>query len=222
MGIASTTMMTATPSPAFFEDQVEFDISVTGGGPTPTGNVILTDSLDPGGNFGGPYTLPLDGSGNAVFMTNQMNPGNHDITAAYQGDGTYDPSSHQLTEQVVEVSEPQSIIPGFSLIATFSTSGDDTLTPTASLAIIPVSASAHTSLTLLWTVLNVPKIQITASVGTPFPGPSNQSEIITTAGTGAYILGNGVAVTTVFTLHALDAGGAPLGGLIATATATVV
>lgn len=215
MGLPSTTAMTVNPSPAFFEDQVTFDITVTGGGPTPTGNVLLHDSL---GGFVD-FLLPLN-AGAAQFVINTFNPGNHVITATYQGDGTYDPGSfHTLTEQVVQVSEPTTVVFGFSLVSSFSSTGDADLVPQAALNAIPASAPAATSITLLWTVLNVPKIQITA------PGGFDTG-IITTSGTGAYVVGNGVLVTTLFTLNALDAAGIPLlvGGipLVATTTATVV
>lgn len=218
MPLTSTTLLLSSEAPSFFEDQVTFSISVTGGGPTPTGNVILSDSLDPGGNFGGPYTLPLDGSGNASIIINTMNPGLHVLTAAYQGDGTYGTSSHMLTQQVIDVVEPTAIVPGFSLIASFTTLGDTDLTPQAELTAIPASAPAHTSITLLWTVLNVPKIEIT--------GPGGfDTGIIVTAGTGAFVIGNGLTATSVFVLAALDASGAPLlvngSPLVATATATV-
>jgi uncharacterized repeat protein (TIGR01451 family) len=211
--------MSVSPSPAFFEDEVTFDITVSGAGPTPTGNVQLSDSLDLAHGGFDPFLLPLS-AGAAQFITNTLNPGNHVATATYQGDGTYDAGSfHTLTEQVVDVSEPTTILFGFSLVADFSSTGDADLVPQAALNAIPASAPALTSITLLWTVLNVPKIQITA------PGGFDTG-VITTSGTGAYVLGNGVSITTVFTLHALDAGGAPLivGGvpLVTTATATVV
>lgn len=226
MGLSSTTTLVSSEAPSFFEDQVTFSMTVTGGGPIPTGNIILSDTLDPTGGFGGPYTLPLDGTGFASIIINASKPGFHVLTAAYQGDGTYDPSSHQITQQVVDVLEPATALPGFSLVGIFSAQGDSALVPTAALSAIPASAPANTSLTLLWTVLNVPHIQITANTGTPFPGPSNQSPIIITGGSGIYVLGNGVGATTTFSLAALDASNNPIivGGnpLVATATATVV
>jgi hypothetical protein len=215
---ASTTLLLTSEGPSFFEDEVTFNMTVTGGGPTPTGNIILTDAQDPAGNFGGPYTLPLT-SGAASIIINTMNPGLHTLTAAYQGNTLYDVSTHNLIQQVLDLTEPLAVIPGFALIASFSSQGDSGLLPQAQLSVIPVSAPANTSLTLLWTVLNVPKIQITTLAGF-------DTGLITTTGSGAYVVSNGVLSTTIFTLHALDATGSPIlvGGnpLVTTATATVV
>jgi hypothetical protein len=215
MGTPTITTLTSSLAPSFFEDEITFNINVAGTPGPPTGNVVLSDSVGPTVLA----TLPLDGSGDAQFIINALNPGLHTITATYQGDGTYDPSHHDLIQQIVDVNEPTAIVGGFAIIASFSATGDTNLVPQAELNAIPASAPAHTSLTLLWTVLNVPKIQITALGGF-------DTGVISTTGNGAYVIGNGISITTTFTLDALDAAGAPIivGGspLSTSATATVV
>lgn len=211
--------ITSSEDPSFFEDQVTFSISVTGGGPVPTGSVVFSDAADPGGNFGGPYTLPLDIHGDAQLIINTMNPSvtpaYHTLTAAYLGDSTYATASHQFIQQVIDVEEPTSIVPGFALIGNFLSSGDEVLAPTAQLSVVPPSAPAHTSLILLWTVSNIPKIRITAP-------PSFDTGVLTTNGAGAFVVGAGVAITTTFTLEGLQADGVTPIGVSSSATATVV
>src|SRR5947207_8797230 len=92
----SATSITSTPNPANVGQQVTFTIAVTGAGSTPTGTVNL---LDP--TFGpGPFnSLTLDASGQASFSTS-LPPGNHTITADYQGDATFMGSSGQVNQVV--------------------------------------------------------------------------------------------------------------------------
>jgi hypothetical protein len=113
MPLVSITHVTADPSPALFEDQVEFDITVEGGGPTPTGNVILHDDL---GSFPD-QTLVLDPDGFASYLTNSLAVGTHSVLASYQGDGTYGPSNAAVVEEVSQNTSPNSTLFGFALIA---------------------------------------------------------------------------------------------------------
>jgi hypothetical protein len=214
MPLASTTNLTITPSPAFFEDQVEFDITVTGSGPTPTGNVLLHDDV---GDFTD-QTLVL-ASGATFYITNSLSPGIHNITATYQGNGTYAVSHRTLTEEIIAISIPLTILPGFALQATFSSTGDAALTPSAELFAIPSSGPAFTPITLVWTVLNVEQIEITGPAGF-------DTGLISTTGSGIHVVNAGFAVTTVLTLACYDALGNPIlvGGnpLATTTTVTVV
>jgi len=93
---ATATRLTTSGSPSIFGQSVDFTATVrSNNGGTPTGNVVFSDTngmLD---------TIALDFAGKAVFTTSTLPVGSHDITAAYQGDGTYQASVSAPRRQVV-------------------------------------------------------------------------------------------------------------------------
>lgn len=92
-------------------------------------------------------------------------------------------------------------LPSFALIAAYSTSGDTSTTPSASLVAIPSSATAGTPITLLWNTGNIVQIEITANNGTD---PPIDTGLVDTQGSGTFDIPAGLSVTTTFTLNAYD------------------
>ncbi len=93
---ATATRLTTSGSPSIFGQSVDFTATVTSNnGGTPTGNVVFSDTS------GTLDTIALDFTGKAVFTTSTLSVGSHDITAAYQGDGTYQASVSAPRRQVV-------------------------------------------------------------------------------------------------------------------------
>ena len=85
---APTINVTATANPSQFGQSVTFGVTVTGGGPTPTGTVTFYDG-DPtngGQQIGTPQPLS---SGQASVPTSALAIGLHQIYAVYSGDPTY-------------------------------------------------------------------------------------------------------------------------------------
>ncbi len=89
---ATTTVVTASPNPSNFNQTVTFTATVTSASGTPTGTVQF--KVD-GTNIGPP--LALNGSGVATFATSSLSAGIHTITADYNGDGNFNPSSGTLS-----------------------------------------------------------------------------------------------------------------------------
>ncbi|WP_327188694.1 Ig-like domain-containing protein [Streptomyces xinghaiensis] len=95
----TTTVVTSSPDPSVFGETVTFTATITpaGAGPVPTGTVTFTIS---GGEGGGSFTVPVDASGTATLTLDTLSVADHAVTAAYSGDGTYDPSSGSDTHLV--------------------------------------------------------------------------------------------------------------------------
>ncbi|MBQ0984210.1 Ig-like domain repeat protein [Streptomyces sp. F63] len=95
----TTTVVTSAPDPSVFGETVTFTATITpaGAGPVPTGTVTFTVS---GGTGGGTFTVPVDASGTATLTLDTLSVADHAVTAAYSGDGTYDPSSGSDTHLV--------------------------------------------------------------------------------------------------------------------------
>ena len=205
-------------NPSQFEDQIELLVIVQSslGGPTPTGTVTITDAVA-GGDF--PATVNLDGSGTATFNTNAMAIGVHVLTATYNGDSVQATTSAQMTQTVLTVVVVSGQLPGFALFASYSSSGDNVLTPEVSMSTIPVTGAASTPVLILWTSLNVAKIRITSAEGF-------DSGVIPTTGQGFYTVSLGFTQTQHLTLAALDILGNPIivngSPLVAVAVFTVV
>ena len=70
-----------------------FTATVSGPGGTPTGTVTFTDGSTALG------TVPLSG-GRASLTTSALAHGPHDVTATYNGDATYAPSSDDVNQHV--------------------------------------------------------------------------------------------------------------------------
>ncbi|GAA1277419.1 hypothetical protein GCM10009677_34300 [Sphaerisporangium rubeum] len=87
--IATTITLVSSRNPSKVGEAVTFTATVAGTGTViiPTGNVVFRDN---GVDIG---TAPLEGTGQASFTTSALIAGNHSITAAYQGNVSFDPST---------------------------------------------------------------------------------------------------------------------------------
>jgi hypothetical protein len=86
LGSITALQISAVPSvPSRLRATVTFTATVTGSGPTPTGQIIFFDGANPLGTF------PLS-SGQASFTTYQLRGGFRQIQASYSGDLNYAPS----------------------------------------------------------------------------------------------------------------------------------
>jgi hypothetical protein len=95
---------------------VTFTATVTGAGPTPTGNVTFYDGATPLG------TVALNGSGQAAFSTTALSVGPHQMTAVYAGDANYSGSTSSPLTQVVNAPASPEAVPtlgagGFAVLA---------------------------------------------------------------------------------------------------------
>ncbi|MFJ6480119.1 Ig-like domain repeat protein, partial [Streptomyces sp. NPDC091682] len=94
---SSTTTVTSAPDPSVFGQAVTFTATVqpeNAGDPTPTGSVeFVVDSVPV-------MTVPLDMSGQAQYVTSDLEVGLHGVEANYSGDAEYDPSTGADTQEV--------------------------------------------------------------------------------------------------------------------------
>jgi hypothetical protein len=102
------------------------------------------------------------------------------------------------------------IIPGFALLASYSTLGDGILSASMNLAVVPSSTMPFSSVILIWSTINVAQIEIT----TPGSPPLFSTGKIATSGIGIYPVSEGFASTTTFTMNGYDALGNPIAGLL--------
>lgn len=126
--------LTSTPNPSVINESVTFTATVTSSGVTPTGSIQFT--ID-GTNFGAPQALS---AGSASISTSALSVGTHSITAAYSGDGNYNPgTSGQLTQIVNRGATTTALAPAsattvfgqpVTLTATITVSGPSSGTPT--------------------------------------------------------------------------------------------
>jgi len=110
------------------------------------------------------------------------------------------------------------VLGGFALISAYSTTGDASLPPTATLAVLPIPplAPGH-EFTIIWNTFNVAKIRIydplhiydTGLITNPSPGG------------GSILVPGGFAATLALTLFCFDANDNPL-TITPTPTYTVV
>jgi len=102
---STTTALVSSANASVFGQTVTFTATVSSGiAFTPTGQVIFRD----GGTYLGSATL--DGSGRAVFATANLGVGVHPITADYQGDQNFLPSSGNLTQTVSKAATTTGIV----------------------------------------------------------------------------------------------------------------
>jgi len=98
--LPTTAILVSADNPAVVRSPVFLSVAVQVNSPgtgTPTGTVSFFDSGTPIG------TATLDG-GIATFLTSSLSVGSHDITASYEGDGTFGAStSATLTEVITAV-----------------------------------------------------------------------------------------------------------------------
>jgi Big-like domain-containing protein len=97
-GTPTTTTIASSKNPSLVGDSVTFTITVkpTSGTGTPTGSVLLTDTAA-GGGF--QATLTLSG-GSATVTTTALVAGANNLSALYNGDGTFAASTASLTQTV--------------------------------------------------------------------------------------------------------------------------
>jgi Bacterial Ig-like domain (group 3)/Right handed beta helix region/Periplasmic copper-binding protein (NosD) len=96
VGNPTSTTLSSTPNPSAFGQSVTFTASVTSGTPgTITGTVTFTIDGIPGA----PVTL--NGAGQALFSTSSLTPGSHTVTATFNGDATFAPSTSNQVAQFV-------------------------------------------------------------------------------------------------------------------------
>ena len=95
-GPATTTALASSPNPSSFGQAVMFAAAVTPqGGGTPTGTVTFFDGTTRIGNF------PLS-SGVATLTTSMLAEGTHSMTATYNGDTNFAPSTSPVLGQIVQ------------------------------------------------------------------------------------------------------------------------
>lgn len=91
----ATVALTSSLNPSEYTQSVTFTATVNGSSGTPTGTVSFKD---------GSVTLStvaLDGSGVAAYTTAALVIGTHNITAVYNGNGTYSSASSSLLPQII-------------------------------------------------------------------------------------------------------------------------
>jgi uncharacterized protein with GYD domain len=88
--------LTSSLNPAAVGQNITLTTTVSGMYGTPTGIVTFRDST----THTDLATVTLDANGNASFSTAALTIGNHDITAYYSGDSTYDPNGASLTQTI--------------------------------------------------------------------------------------------------------------------------
>jgi hypothetical protein len=96
---------------------------------------------------------------------------------------------------------------GFALIAAYSTQGDSSLPPTATLAVLPIPPLAPgQEFTIIWNTFNVAKVRIHDPLFVFDTGVINNPS---TSG-GSLLVPGGFASTLVLTLYCFDSSGNPL------------
>jgi uncharacterized protein (TIGR03118 family) len=97
-GRAVAVALSGPVKPTVYGQQVTFTVNVTPTDPNagpPTGTVTFMDGATVLGS------ADLDASGQAVFTTSALPPGDHAITAVYTGDADFDPASSVALTQTV-------------------------------------------------------------------------------------------------------------------------
>jgi hypothetical protein len=217
--IVTSLMFTSSEAPSNFEDNVVFTATVTGvssfpGGPT--GTVEFWDGVPPSDGGTGVLigTVPLVGltgfTGQAQLQISSLTAGIHTMVAIYSGDANFATSQNYppgFTQQVLTVPASGGILPGFALIASYTSSGDASLPPQASLTAVPLTVAPFASVILLWDTLNVAFVRIQGNNHVDYQSPPPPGSIsgfdtgfISTTGSGVYVVGNGFSATITLTL----------------------
>ena len=95
----TTTTLVSSTNPSVFGQAVTFTATVSPVAPaagTPSGTVTFKDGTTPLG------TGTLNGAGVATFTTSTLAVGHHNITAVYGGDASFNGSTSNSVDQVVE------------------------------------------------------------------------------------------------------------------------
>jgi hypothetical protein len=93
--IPSATALSPSANPSPFGSNLTLTATVTSAGGTPTGNVTFYDGATPLG------TVPLNGSGQAMYNTSVLSVGVHSLTASYAGDAGHSPSSSPSVSETI-------------------------------------------------------------------------------------------------------------------------
>jgi hypothetical protein len=97
INIGTTTLLVSSVNPSNFGQSVTFTATVTGHGHRiPTGTVSLYDGTTNIGNSN------LNSGGAATFTTSTLAVGTHSMTATYNGDANFAPSTSPVLYQVVQ------------------------------------------------------------------------------------------------------------------------
>jgi hypothetical protein len=119
-------------------------------------------------------------------------------------------------------------LPGFALIASYSSQGDAALAPQATLYAVPANTHAHVPINLLWDTLNVSFVGISGNNGVDYQSPPPPGSfagfntgLLSTTGSGLYIVNQGFTATITLTLQAYDALQNPILGLTSTVVITI-
>jgi hypothetical protein len=112
----------------------------------------------------------------------------------------------------------ETVVPGFAIVAGYSSLGDSDLAPQVTFSAIPSSAAAGAPIYLIWSTLNVGQIEVTGTNGVDYIGagplPTSPSGFdtgrISAIGSGIYQIPNGFTESITLTLTAYDATGHPL------------
>jgi hypothetical protein len=91
----TATTVSSSANPSVFSQSVTFTASVSSSGGTPTGTVTFKDGTTTLG------TSTLNGSGQATFTTSTLSVASHSITAAFNGSGSFSPSTSSALTQTV-------------------------------------------------------------------------------------------------------------------------
>jgi len=131
----TSTALTASASSIVGGSAVTFTATLTAANVMPTGSVIFQDGSTAIGNGS------VNAQGIAVFTTTTLTPGQHTITAAYQGDGSSLASTSAAVTQTVQAvtvtmlsssANPSSAGASVQITATVSASGSNASTGTLS------------------------------------------------------------------------------------------
>ena len=124
---ASATVIASSSNPSVFGQSVSFTATVVGSGGTPTGTVQFT--VD-GTNLGTP--VPVTGGVATSQSTAALAVGNHPVSAAYSGDGSFNASNGTLSGgQVVTATATSTAVASSQNPATFGQSVTFTATVTS-------------------------------------------------------------------------------------------
>ncbi len=166
---SSNITISSTPNPSTLNQNVTFNVSVSGGGATPTGTVTFSD---------GPNTLAMRSlvSGSASLTIAYLTAGTHVITAAYSGDNNYIAGTATLAGgQVVNAAAGQQ-----SQTITFANPGTQAVGGSLSLV-----AQATSSLVVTFSSLT-PSVCTVSGTAVSFPAAGTCTIAADQAGNSTY------------------------------------